>query len=138
MLPGDSQKDTNDKGNIFKKVPKGICTDEFYFFVVKVFVVGSDVQNILLVCTGIKYFVPILIPYIYDGLARVNKRFAIRFAAPFTQYLVVPSRVPVNSDEAFADLYSRPELGWFAFVNLYRSPPQNPNKDQDYGCQEEG
>lgn len=31
----------------------------------------------------------------------------------------------------------RPELGWFTSVNLYRSPPRNPNKDQDYGCQEE-
>jgi hypothetical protein len=37
------------------------------------------------------------------------------FAGPFPQYLVVPPRVPVNSDRAFADLYLRPELGGFTF-----------------------
>ena len=54
-------------------------------------------------------------PTRWSLFTRVNKGFAIRFAAPFTQYLVVPSRVPVNSDRAFADLYTRPELGGFTF-----------------------
>lgn len=56
---------------------------------------------------------------------RVYNRFAYLFAGPFPQYVVVPSGVPVNSNERFADHNLRPELGWFT----NREPvPVSPTK----------